>query len=505
MNLMQKYLTVGVMVYFALLILCVPIGTAKESYDLEQGTSIFYNDFEKYEPSNKIQTENFADGFWTIRTKSWPRKLLNSGRRVPDLVSVPQLKGKFRIYVQIRCTNMDGTFGLKLSSEKDFQIIKPDRGTPDKHWDIEILWKDAVKMDGEKIIIRNIGDHVYLYGFRFVPLVEQKEGINVTDHVVIMQEKDKHFAFPGLCQAKSGDLLVVAREGKTHVSHGDYGKIVLSRSRDNGISWDKSVTIYEKPDRDLRDPSLICLKDGTILCSTSGGLLRSFDNGYNWEGPFPLPVFSPNGMAEGLDGYIYYVGLSKRGEILYTEIVRSKDKGKTWLKCNTIWLSKGYIPYDLDYLDEPNLFISNKCWIVTHRHEITDRNYSFIYQQFSYDNGLSWTWPKKTALWGYPAVVIAVPDNRLLCTYGYRRAPYGIRASISDDWGKTWAINQEIVIRKDGGGSKIVHNHDLGYPKSIVLDDGRIFIAYYLNTKDTNCYIAGSFLRLPGKKIFLNQ
>lgn len=482
------------------MMLTLTVGNAKESYNLEQGTSIFYNDFEKFEPSSKIQTENFADGFWTIRTQSWPRKLLNSGRKAPDLVSDPKLKGKFRIYVQIRCTNMDGTFGLKLSSDKDFQIIKPDVGTIDNHWDAEILWKDAVRMDGEKITIRNIGGHIYFYGFRFVPLVEQKEGINVTDHVVIMQEKDKHFAFPGLCRAKNGDILVVAREGKTHVSRDDYGKIVLSRSKDNGVSWDKRVIIYEKPDRDLRDPSLICLKDGTILCSTSGGLLRSFDNGYTWEGPFALPVFSPNGMSDGTDGYIYYVGLSKRGEILYTEIVRSKDRGKTWEKFATTWLSKGYVPlFKRDYLDEPNLFISNERWIVTHRYEITDRSQSYIYQQISHDRGRTWTWPRKTAMWGFPAMIIEVPDGRMLCTYGYRREPFGIRASISYDFGETWGVDQEIIIRKDGGGSKIVHNHDLGYPKSIILQDGRIFSVYYLNTKGTNCFVAGSFLRLPEK------
>jgi len=100
-------------------------------------------------------------------------------------------------------------------------------------------------------------------------------------------------------------------------------------------------------------------------------------------------------------------------------------------------------------------------------------------------------------MWGHPASIIAMPDGRLLCTYGYRRKPFGVRASISDDWGVTWRVNQEIIIRKDGGGGKGVDDGDLGYPISIVLRDGSIFTAYYLNTKGSDCFIAGSIFRIP--------
>lgn len=98
-------------------------------------------------------------------------------------------------------------------------------------------------------------------------------------------------------------------------------------------------------------------------------------------------------------------------------------------------------------------------------------------------------------MWGFPAHVLELDDGRLLCTYGYRRKPYGVRGTLSHDGGRTWDIANEIVIRDDGGTS------DLGYPFSIQLPDGRVLVAYYFNQErpgdldSTTRYIAGTFLK----------
>ena len=47
--------------------------------------------------------------------------------------------------------------------------------------------------------------------------------------------------------------------------------------------------------------------------------------------------------------------------------------------------------------------------------------------------GRTWSQPIKTAMWGFPAHLLELRDGRILCTYGYRRKPYGVRASISKD------------------------------------------------------------------------
>jgi hypothetical protein len=79
-----------------------------------------------------------------------------------------------------------------------------------------------------------------------------------------------------------------------------------------------------------------------------------------------------------------------------------------------------------------------------------------------------------------------MPDGRVLCTYGYRREPFGVRACFSSDEGLTWDIENEVVIRDDG-----MHS-DLGYAGSILLNDGSILSTYYFHGEDGVRYIGGS-------------
>jgi hypothetical protein len=53
-----------------------------------------------------------------------------------------------------------------------------------------------------------------------------------------------------------------------------------------------------------------------------------------------------------------------------------------------------------------------------------------------------------------------------------RKIPYGERACISKDGGKTWDIENEIILSLSDSG-------DLGYPASIQLDDDSIITIYY--------------------------
>ena len=78
-----------------------------------------------------------------------------------------------------------------------------------------------------------------------------------------------------------------------------------------------------------------------------------------------------------------------------------------------------------------------------------------------------------TTIWGYPAHLVQLPDSRIVCVYGYRKPPYGIRAVVSSDQGKSWNVEQTWSIRDD------LPNADLGYPSSVLTSDGRLFTVYY--------------------------
>jgi hypothetical protein len=119
----------------------------------------------------------------------------------------------------------------------------------------------------------------------------------------------------------------------------------------------------------------------------------------------------------------------------------------------------------------------------------------FLFQTDSADGGRTWTKPAATRMWGWPAHMLELDDGRILCTYGYRRPPYGVRASISRDGGKSWDVDREIVLRSDGG------SHDLGYPSSVLLSDGRVLTVYWFNQEKSGDpasevrYIAGTIYR----------
>jgi hypothetical protein len=69
--------------------------------------------------------------------------------------------------------------------------------------------------------------------------------------------------------------------------------------------------------------------------------------------------------------------------------------------------------------------------------------------------------------------LICLRDGRLCLTYGYRASPFGMRARLSRDEGRTW--EPEIVLRADAV------THDLGYPRSVQRADGKVVTVYYYN------------------------
>ena len=84
-----------------------------------------------------------------------------------------------------------------------------------------------------------------------------------------------------------------------------------------------------------------------------------------------------------------------------------------------------------------------------------------------------------------------VDDGRILCTYGYRRKPFGVRCCISNDDGRSWDSNREIILRDD------CPTWDCGYPFTIQLDIGSLFTVYYIVDQDGTRHIAGTHWDLP--------
>ena len=291
------------------------------------------------QPASAIHADDQTDG-WLLRTPKgpdrlrWYRNLLNAGPGAPDLTIDLKLKGVWDVYVQVRAVNgaaqdaLPMAFELRLDDGSRREVVGA-KGFPDYHYDTEILACHRWPMDGRKLVLHSLGKPVYLYGFRCVP----SEGAHATadgpkvarwlatDHVTIVQEPDRHFAFPGAALLKNGDLAVVYREGTVHGEERT-GKISLSRSTDGGRRWQPRVTVLDRPDVDDRDPSIFQMSDGTILLFSADCLSTSRDNGRTWSPPLATPVFGPKGGVEDEEGHIVYGGLRRVVQDHFAEIRR---------------------------------------------------------------------------------------------------------------------------------------------------------------------------------------
>ena len=457
---------------------------------LEPGEPIVREDFERYEPADAVLLDERQDGTWVLRTKDWKSPLLNSTGDPPDLTYDPELTGLYDIYLGTRATDFPVVVGIGLESDEELSVITCPRATKQVHHDWEICVRRAAVMDGERIVIRAMGAQVYVDYLKFVPLTTRTKRARVaTDHVVIGKEAGRHFAFPGVARLEDGSLTAVAREGTAHVDPS--GSIALWRSTDGGRTWGDRKTIRDDPDIDERDPGICQHSDGALVVSmaTDGPkVMRSEDGGETWDEPTPAPVFSPHGPREMADGKLYWCGIVTRMGISHVRIATSGDLGRTWEIDATVAMSLPYHqPWVRNFWDEPwALPLGAGRWLALHRVDWD----GYLYQNESPDDGKTVTDPKRTGMWGCPPFVMKLWDGRLLALYGYRREPFGIRGCISRDEGATWDVDEEIIIRDDGG------HGDLGYPTGIEIEPGLVLVVYYHNDGGAECSIEGTFLSL---------
>jgi hypothetical protein len=113
-----------------------------------------------------------------------------------------------------------------------------------------------------------------------------------------------------------------------------------------------------------------------------------------------------------------------------------------------------------------------------------------MYQLRSLDDGLTWSTPEPTGIDGYPAHLLQLPSGEILCTYGYRNDPYGIRIVTSNDLGHRWN-NTEFLTVVDG-----LPNRNLGYPVTLMRKDGKFNTIYYSQNLDGTTSINSAIFQL---------
>ncbi|MCS6908013.1 MAG: sialidase family protein [Anaerolineales bacterium] len=228
------------------------------------------------------------------------------------------------------------------------------------------------------------------------------------------------------------------------------------------------------------------LLDKITWARANGGAFVHFsaDEGRTWSQTVALettPYSGGYGMRGGVqlpNGEIL-LPLSDVPQYRKVFLLRSRDGGQSWEQPVAVAQAEGLC------FEEPTLLYLPDGQLLMLLRENTTH---VLHQTFSEDGGFSWTAPVATSIWGYPAHLLLLPDGRILCVYGYRRPPFGIRAVISPDLGKTWNVEETLVIRED------LPNGDLGYPSSILCSDGTIFTVYYgQDCEGVTCIMASCY------------
>ena len=191
-------------------------------------------------------------------------------------------------------------------------------------------------------------------------------------------------------------------------------------------------------------------------------------------------------MCEGRNGNLYWVvansDISKL-EKTATYLLISPDKGRTWN------YSCPVAQDDKVALNETSIYETPGGDLVAFLRTENFGDHTAIAR--STNGGKSFSAWQDAGFMGHPHYAMRLPDKRVLLVYGYRHAPFGVRARVLDPECANVSTAPEIVLRDDGGSG------DLGYPWATMLSKHRALVVYYFNQKDSGPrYIAGTELEI---------
>lgn len=336
----------------------------------------------------------------------------------------------------------------------------------------------------------------------------------------ISLQADRYHGWPTMIRRKNGELLVVCSGGReSHVC--PFGRVELIRSFDNGQSWTYARTLVDGPIDD-RDAGIVETAKGTLLVTTftslayvpglkkaaaaaqqgqptmpaeqlarwqaahrrlsdtarSGQLgcwmLRSEDGGLNWSPAYRVPVNSPHGPVNLSDGRLFYAGIALWDDERRVGVCTSDDDGRTWNDLTDLPVRNG--DQSSEYHELHAVEAADGRLIVQIRNH-NSRNRGETLQTHSTDGGDTWSEPRSIGVWGLPSHLLRLSDNRLMMTYGHRRAPLGNQARISTDHGVTWSDPMVIYGAAASG--------DLGYPSTVEVSPGHLVTVWYEKLKDS--------------------
>lgn len=330
-----------------------------------------------------------------------------------------------------------------------------------------------------------------------------------------------YFAWPTVARLQNGKLAVAASGFRlSHIC--PFGKTVLCYSENEGESYTAPAPIIDtvlddrdggvmtfgksgvivtsfnntvsfqreqrRPDGDIQLPYRNAYLDMVTEKEEKAVLGATFkisnDCGVTFGELHKSPVTSPHGPVELSDGSILWVGRT----FSRTNKVMQDDK----IKAYTLNPKDGSMEYAGEIENicvdsirplscEPHTIQLADGRLICH---IRVQSYSpqrkmfTVYQSESSDLGKTWTKPCQILedTEGSPPHLYMHSSGTLICTYGNRNAPFGIKVMFSKDSGSTWDKGYDLYVN---GVSE-----DLGYPSTAELADGSMLTVFYAHRKE---------------------
>ena len=328
-----------------------------------------------------------------------------------------------------------------------------------------------------------------------------------------------------------------ARQG--NVTHHDAASwVACLRSEDGGRSWaPDSYRVAYRSEFGVNDPALTRLADGRLLlrvteidvrpsadraalgprlishrvehgrvAAARGNVVAPLDleseagtKGTLVEAGDLTASFSREPVTELPDGtwlLPVYAGAPFTTDVSY--LLRSHDRGGIWGDVSVIFRDDSAGPSDLQGVNfnETSVvtFPDGEMLALGRADESFHTEGSYmpvggvgeLRSARSHNWGLSWSRAERTGIFGQPAHLLRLGGDRVLCTYGYRRKPYGIRVVESNDRGRTWQAEKTVILRDDAP------TWDMGYPMTLQLDDELFLTTYYFADSEGVRFIAST-------------
>lgn len=331
----------------------------------------------------------------------------------------------------------------------------------------------------------------------------------VLETKIISPQPEYYCGWPTLARKTSGQLMLVwSGRREEHVC--PFGTVQWMTSDDDGQSWTWPRTLLDSAIDD-RDAGVMETAQESLLVTTFSSLayepilkkaeetgswpkgqlrrwqaagyripaderqrqlgtwmFRSTDGGLTWSSPYDCLVNSPHGPTQLADGRILYAGKQLWRENPRIGVAVSSDDGLSWE-----WLAE--IPArdgdDPNNYHELHAIEAADGRIIAHIRNHNTAHQRETLQSESTDGGMTWSEPRSIGVWGLPSHLLRLKDDRLLMTYGHRRAPIGNLARVSEDHGQSWS--EPLTISSDAP------NGDMGYPSTVQLADGTFVTVWY--------------------------